>query len=176
MMKTSQSAEEIQLAREVSDAMSAELTQKIAAMGLNAISADQSLRATPGSIIITGAFVDIDEGNQAQRSVIGLGMGKSSLNSKVVVLTPSPSGDQELLAFDAHADSGDMPGAVVMGPAGAAAGAGTAAVTATNAAAGVVKGYKSASAHQAKAMADKRAAQLATYFAQQGWIDPSLAK
>ena len=176
MMQTTQSAEKIQLASEVSDALATELTQKIAAMGLNSIRADQSLRATPGSIIITGAFVDIDEGNQAQRSVIGLGMGKSSLDSKVVVLAPSPSGDQELLAFDAHADSGDMPGAVVMGPAGAAAGAGTAAVVATNAATGVVKGYKSASAHQAKAMAEKIAAQLATYFAQQGWIDPSLAE
>ena len=175
MMQTTQSAEKFQLAREVSDAMAAELTQKIAAMGLIAIRADQSLRATPGSIIITGAFVDIDEGNQAQRSVIGLGMGKSSLDSKVVVLAPSPSGDQELLAFDAHADSGDMPGAAVMGPAGAAAGAGTAAVIATNAATGTFKGYKSASAHQAKAMAEKIAAQLATYFAQQGWIDPSLA-
>jgi hypothetical protein len=40
MMQTSQSAEEIQLAREVSDVMSAELTQKIAAMGLNATPAD----------------------------------------------------------------------------------------------------------------------------------------
>jgi len=176
MKKTTQSAEKIQLAHEVSDALAAELTQKIAAMGLNSIRADQTLRANPGSIIIMGTFVDIDEGNQAQRSVIGLGMGKSSLDSKVVVLAPSLSGDQELLAFDAHADSGDMPGAVVMGPAGAAAGAGTAAVTATNATAGVVKGYKSASAHQAKAMADKIAAQLATYFAQQGWIDPSLAE
>jgi hypothetical protein len=176
MEQTTQSAEEIQLARELSDAMATELTQKIAAMGLNAIRADQSLRATPGSIIITGAFINIDEGNQAQRSVIGLGMGKSSLDSKVVVLAPSPSGDQELLAFNAHADSGDMPGAAVMGPAGAAAGASTAAVLGTNAATGVVKGYKSASAHQATAMAEKIAAQLATYFAQQGWINPNLAE
>jgi len=176
MMQTTQSAEETQVAREVSDAMASELTQKIAAMGLNPIRADQSLRATPGSIIITGAFVNINEGNQAQRSVIGLGMGKSSLDSKVLVLAPSLSGTQELIAFDAHADSGDMPGAAVMGPAGAAAGAGTAAVLATNAATGVVKGYKSASAHQAKAMAEKIAAQLATYFAQQGWINPDQAQ
>jgi hypothetical protein len=175
MKETTQSAEETQLAREVSDAMATELTLKIAAMGLNPIRADQTLRATPGSIIITGAFVNIDEGNQARRSVIGLGIGKSSLDSKVVVLAPSPSGDQELLSFDAHADSGDMPGAAVMGPAGAAAGAGTAAVIATNAATGAVKGYKSASAHQAKAMAEKIAAQLATYFARQGWINPELA-
>jgi hypothetical protein len=172
MKKTTQSAEEQQIAREVSDAMATELTQKIAAMGLNPVRATDSLRPTQGSIVITGAFVNIDEGNQARRSVVGLGMGQSSLDSKVVVLAPSASGDQELLSFDAHADSGDMPGAAVMGPAGAAAGAGTAAIVATNVATGAVKSYKSASAQQAKKMAENIAAQLATYFAQQGWINP----
>jgi hypothetical protein len=172
----SQTAEEIQLGREVADAMATELTQKIAALGLNPVRADQNLRVTPGSILITGYFVDIDEGNRLRRNVIGLGMGQSSLDSKVRVLAPSPSGYQELIAFDAHADSGDMPGAAVLGTAGAAAGAGTAAVIATNVAVGGVKSYKSASAEQAKKMADKIAAQLATYFAQQGWIDPSLAQ
>jgi len=172
----SQTAEEIQIGREVADAMATELWQKITNLGLNAVRAEQSLQVTPGSILITGYFVDIDEGNRLRRNLIGLGMGKSSLDSKVRVLAPSPSGYQELIAFDAHADSGDMPGAAVMGPAGAAAGAGTAAVLATNAVAGGIKSYKSASAQQAKKMADKIAAQLATYFAQQGWIDPSLAK
>ena len=172
----SQTAEEIQLGREVSDALATELTQKIADLGLYPVRADQSLQPAPGSILITGYFVDIDEGNRLQRNVIGLGMGKSYLDSKIRVLAPSPSGYKELIAFDAHADSGEMPGAAVMGPAGAAAGAGTAAVIATNAAIGGVKSYKSASAEQAKKMADKIAAQLATYFAQQGWIDPSLAQ
>jgi hypothetical protein len=171
-----QTAEEVQLGREVSDALATELTQKIAALGLYPVRADQSLRVTPGSILITGYFVDINEGNRLRRNAIGLGMGKSSIDSKVRVLAPSPSGYQELISFDAHADSGDMPGAAVMGPAGAAAGAGAAAVIATNAVAGGIKSYKSASAEQAKKMADKIAAQLATYFAQQGWIDPGLAK
>lgn len=172
----SQTAEEIQLGREVADAMATELWQKINNLGLNAIRADQSLQVNPGAILITGYFVDINEGNRLRRNVIGLGMGKSSLDSKVRVLGPSPSGYQELIAFDAHTDSGDMPGAAVMGPAGAAAGAGTAAVIATNATVGGIKSYKSASAQQAKKMADKIAAQLATYFAQQGWIDPALAQ
>jgi hypothetical protein len=172
----SQTAEEIQLGSEVSDALATELTQKIAALGLYPVRADQSLQPAPGSILITGYFVDIDEGNRLQRNVIGLGMGKSYLDSKVRVLAPSPSGYKELIAFDAHADSGEMPGAAVMGPAGAAAGAGAAAVIATNAVAGGIKSYKSASAEQARKMADKIAAQLAQYFAQQGWINPDLAK
>ena len=172
----SQAAEQIQLGREVSDAMATELTLKIANLGLNPIRADQSLQVTPGAILITGYFIDINEGNRLRRNVIGLGMGKSSLDSKVRVLVPTSSGYQELISFDAHADSGDMPGAAVMGPAGAAAGAGAAAVIATNAVVGGVKSYKSASAQQAVKMADKIAAQLAKYFAQQGWINPGLAQ
>jgi hypothetical protein len=172
----SQTAEEIQLGRQVSDSLATELTQKIQAMGLYPVRADQSLQPAPGSILITGYFVDIDEGNRLQRNVIGLGMGKSYLDSKIRVLAPSPSGYKELIAFDAHADSGEMPGAAVMGPAGAAAGAGTAAVIATNAVAGGVKSYRSASTQEAKKMADKIAAQLAQYFAQQGWINSSQAQ
>jgi hypothetical protein len=172
----SQTAEEIQLGRQVSDALAAELTTKIAALGLYPVRADQGLQPAQGSILITGYFVDIDEGNRLQRNVIGLGMGKSYLDSKVRVLVPSLSGYKELISFDAHADSGEMPGAAVMGPAGAAAGAGTAAVIATNAVAGGVKSYRSASTQEAKRMADKIAAQLAQYFAQQGWINPSLVQ
>lgn len=176
MNKTTQSAEEQQVAREVSDAMATELTQKIAAMGLNPVRADQTLRPTQGSIVITGAFVNIDEGNAAQRNVVGLGMGQSSLDSKVVVLAPSASGNQELISFDAHADSGSMPGAAVTAPVSAASGAATAATVATNVATGAVKTYKSASAQQAKKMAENIANQLAIYFAQQGWINPNSAK
>ena len=176
IQNNSQTAEEIQLGRQVSDALATELFQKISNMGLYPVRADPSLQPTPGSILITGYFVDIDEGNRLQRNVIGLGMGKSYLDSKIRVLAPTASGYEELIAFDAHADSGDMPGAAVMGPAGAAAGAGAAAVIATNAVAGGVKSYRSASTQEAKRMADKIAAQLAQYFAQQGWINPSLAQ
>jgi hypothetical protein len=175
-MESNQATEAAQLGTEVSDALATELTQKIAALGLHTVRADKSVRVTPGSILITGDFVSIDEGNRLRRNAIGLGMGKSSLDSKIRVLAPSPSGYQELISFDAHEDSGNMPGAAVMGPAGAAADAGTAAVIATNAVAGGIKSYKSASAQQAKKMADKIAAQLADYFAKQGWINPAVAQ
>lgn len=171
--KTSQSQEASQLAREVSDAMATELTQKIAALGLNAIRADQSTRVAPGAIIITGAFVNIDAGNSTRRNAVGLGLGQSSLDSSVSVLTPS---NQVLISFDAHADSGNMPGAAVTAPISAANEASTAAMVATNVASGGIKNYKSDSARQAKKMAENVAAQLATYFAQQGWINSSQAQ
>ena len=176
MENKDQTAEEIQLGREVADALATELTVKIANMGLNPLRATSNMPVTKGSILITGRFTKIDEGNRLRRNVIGLGMGQSSVDSAVSVLAPEATGLEEIIAFNAHADSGNMPGAAVMGPAGAAAGAGTAAVVATNAAMSGVKSYKSASAQQAKKIAEKIASELAKYFAQQGWIDPALAQ
>ena len=69
-----------------------------------------------------------------------------------------------------------MPGAVVLGPAGAAAGAGTAAVAATNVAKGAASVYKSDSANQASALADKITETLSSYFKEQGWINSDNAK
>jgi hypothetical protein len=63
-----------------------------------------------------------------------------------------------------------------MGPAGAATGANTGALVTTSVGISGVKSYKSASAQLAKGMADSIAAELKTYFAQQGWITSVLAK
>jgi hypothetical protein len=165
-----QTAEEMQLGREVADALTDELMRKIAALGMNPVRADKNTPIRRGSILISGRFVKIDEGNRLRRNVIGFGLGQSSLDSDVQVLAPSRSGLRELISFDAHADSGEMPGAAVMGPAGAAAGAGTAAVVATNAVAGGVKSYRSSAAQQAKQLADKITERLSDYFARQGWL------
>jgi hypothetical protein len=172
MRQGDQTAEELAVGREVADALATELVEKIQAMGLNPLRSDQNMPVNPGSILVTGHFLKIDEGNRLQRNAIGFGLGQSSVDCDVEVLAPMQTGLSPIASFSAHADSGDMPGAAVMGPAGAAAGAGTAAVLATNAAVSGVKSYKSSSAQQAKTLADKIAAQLQTYFAQQGWISP----
>lgn len=176
MENTSQTAEEIQIGHEVADALATELTVKIANMGLNPLRATSNMPISRGSVMVTGQFININEGNRLRRNMIGFGAGQSSVDAQVKVLAPGRSGLEEIIGFDAHADSGNMPGAAVTGPAGAAAGAGTAAVLATNAAMSGVKSYKSSSAQQAKDMAEKIASELARYFAQQGWIDPALAR
>lgn len=169
-------AEEIEIGNEVADALASELVAKIKELGLNALYAPASMTPTAGSLVVTGHFLDIDEGNRLRRNMIGFGAGKSSVDATVSVLAPGSSGFVEIIGFDAHADSGNMPGAAVTGGIGAAAGAGTAAVVATNAAVGGVKSYRSSSAQQAKKIAEKISGELARYFAQQGWIDPALAK
>lgn len=170
MKQANPTAEEMEVGREVADALATELVEKVRAMGLNPLRSDQNMPVNQGSILVTGHFLKIDEGNRLQRNAIGFGLGQSSVDCDVNVLAPMQSGLESIASFSAHADSGDMPGAAVMGPAGAAAGAGTAAVLASNAAVSGAKSYKSSSAQQAKALADKIADQLQAYFAQQGWI------
>lgn len=171
-----QTAEQMEIGREVADTLASELTSGLRALGLNAVRAGRGMPATADTILITGAFLNIDEGNKARRTLIGFGLGQSSLDTKVSVLAPSGTEYRELTDFDVHTDSGSMPGAAVMGPAGAAAGAGTAAVVATNVAMGAVKNYRSAAARQAKQQAEKIVAELSRYFAEQGWISPELVK
>jgi hypothetical protein len=162
--------EQLRIGREVADALATELTEKIAALGLKSLRADANMPVTDGSVLVTGRFVKIDEGNRLRRNAIGLGLGQSSLDSEVRVMAPTRSGLRELVAFEAHVDSGALPGAAILGPAAAAAGAGTAAVVATNVVTGAAKTYRSASAQLARQMADEILSELAQYFARQGWI------
>ncbi|MGZ8218347.1 DUF4410 domain-containing protein [Methylomagnum sp.] len=171
-----QTAEQMAIGRETADALATELTEGLKQLGFNAVRSTQNSPVTADTVLVTGAFGNIDEGNKARRSVIGLGLGKSSLDTKVSVLASGVGSYRELIGFDVHTDSGSMPGAAVMGPAGTAAGAGTAAVVATNAALGAAKSYRSASAQQAKQQADKIVSELSKYFLEQGWIGPGQAR
>jgi len=159
-----------ELSSEVIGALNKELIEKITALGITAVHAEQNQQSVQNEIIITGKFLKIDEGNVIRRNLIGLGAGQSSLDSKVIVLRATPQGIKEILSFSAHADSGNMPGAAVMGPAGVAAGAATAVVVGVNVAKGAATTYKSNSANQASALADKISEELQKYFQEQGWI------
>jgi hypothetical protein len=172
LANSNQTAEQIEIGREVSDALAEELTARIRALGFDTVRANPATPLVQNSLVIAGRFVNIDEGNRLRRTVIGLGAGQSSVDVTVSLFAPGRSGYRELATFDAHADSGNMPGAAVTGPAGAAAGASTAAVVATSAAMGVAKGYRSMSTQQARQIADKIVEELSRYFARQGWIAP----
>lgn len=154
-------AKEIQLQldhreREVSDAMATELEKKIAVLGLNPIRADQNSQMTSESIMVTINLNILDDLNESGKSR----NGQITLESKVSVLASLPSGNRELLALDIHSDRSNTARAWAVGLMGPIS-AGEAAVIATNVA---------ASTQQAKKMAEEIAAQLATYFAKQGWV------
>ncbi|HTW88469.1 MAG TPA: DUF4410 domain-containing protein [Candidatus Binataceae bacterium] len=121
-------------------------------------------------LVVDGEFTDISEGNRLHRLVIGFGAGASSLDTSVTVYSWTNTQYRKLLDFTTHAGSGKMPGAVVIGPAGAAAGAGTGTMVAANAAMGGAK----ISSSSLGVLADKTVKavvdQLAGYFAKRGWV------
>lgn len=160
------------LIKEVNTALTSELSEKLSAMGLAVERVSAGRQPQANELLLSGRFLEIEEGNAVRRNLIGLGAGQSTLDCEVHVTTRGSTGIRELLNFNAHADSGNMPGAAVMGPAGAAAGAGKAAVAAVNVAKGAATSYQSSSAHQATQIADKIRTELSSYFAKQGWATP----
>jgi Domain of unknown function (DUF4410) len=166
-----------QLAQEVSSSLADELVKQINGLGLPAQRATGETYVPANALVITGYFVDIDAGNKVRQLVIGLGAGKAKIDTQVQVLSPSGSGYRTLLEFKTHADSGEMPGAAVtMGAGAAAQGAVTAGMAAANVAVTGVKAYRTAMGAMASRSADKTAAYLSQFFANQGWISADKVK
>jgi hypothetical protein len=174
---TTENEREVAIAREVQNRMSEELVARIRDLGLPAQRAARGSGLPSGAVAVTGLFLNVDEGNRLQRTVLGFGTGQSKVDTKVELYAPSSGGPTKLLDFTTHADSGSMPGAVVTGAAGAAASGGmTAGVTAANMTASGVKGYRSQVEQMTARSADQAAAYLSQYFAKQGWIPQEKAR
>jgi len=119
---------------------------------------------------VEGVFNDISEGNRAQRMVIGLGRGQSVVDTAVRLYQYSSGNSAELMTFTTHADSGEMPGVGITGPAGAAAGGAAAAASlGVNVAAGGVKSVTSSTSYLADQSAKQIVTQVNNFASQQGW-------
>lgn len=161
------------LGDKVQNAFSTELVSRLNAMGLRAERAAANAPASPGDVKIVGAFLDVDQGNQLRRLVIGLGAGAAEVDAEVEVLQATPGRPIRIAQFSTHADSGEMPGAALtMGAGAAATGGVSVGLAAASAATSGVKAFRSQIEQMAGRSADKAADYLGRVFAQQGWIAP----
>ena len=158
-----------------------ELVEGIQNLGLPARRVSSSTLLPKGALGITGQFLDVDEGNKGARLVIGFGKGQSRVDIRVQLYgygldqssTEPETAPTKLLEFDTHADSGSMPGAIVTGPAGAAAAGGlTVSVAAANIGIGALKSYRSAMGQMTSRSAEQAVNFLSEYFFRHGWIRP----
>ena len=161
------------IGQDAANSFAEELVKRINNLGLPVERGQRGMPLPANALIISGQFLDVNEGNRLARTVIGLGVGQSTMDTQVQVYGPSSSGYHMILEFKTHADSGSMPGAAVTGPAGAAAAGGlTAGVAAANIAASGAKGYMSSVGPMASRSANQAADYLSQFFAQNGWISP----
>lgn len=170
--KQSRTEQEKAIGRAVANALSGNLVQEIWDMGLPAERMSGTLPGSGNIVLISGQFVSIDEGNQAERVIIGLGVGRTSVKTYTRVLDARGGSRKLLVEFQTDAASGYKPGMAETMGAGALAGhVGTAAAVGG----GLAIGSEAFSANveaDAKRTAKDIAKQLKDYFAYQGWVQP----
>jgi hypothetical protein len=106
------------LGRAASNALAEELVARLRKAGLPAQRSRGDPALTPTTLVITGKFLTIDEGNQTLRTLVGFGTGASHVKTRAQAWM-----DQQLVAEAViDAKSGRKPGAGVTVGAGAAAG------------------------------------------------------
>lgn len=169
---TAPAEDKIALGRAAARAASETLVQKLNAMGMPAVRATGMPISWSQSAIVEGQFVSLSQGNSTERDVIGLGLGRSSVQARVQLYEAVPGRLEKLETFTANAESGYKPGMAETMGAGAAAG--HLAVSAAVSVAGDVASEALSDSVKADAqrLAAKVAEQLQAYFVQQGWIQP----
>ena len=168
-------ARQSEIARNVSETLTANLIHGIRQRGFTVEVIKQSTLVDHNDLIIEGQFLSVDEGSPLRRLVIGFGSGASKLETHVQVYRGSAR--QKLMEFATLADSGKLPGVVATLPVGTLAPTG---VGVSIAAGSAVSTRMNITPSQVTSMAASSAEQavrfLFEFFSQQGWIEANRAK
>ncbi len=166
------SEDELEVARELGESVSTELTKDIVDMGLPAFRAATQPPAKPGDLVIKGYFLTVDEGSTFKRVVIGFGAGSAELKTFVEGYQMTEYGLRRLGSGEIESGSfGGTPGMVIpiattiitANPIGLVVGG---AVKVGQEIAGTTKIQASG-----KRTADLIAEELRPKFEEQGWIE-----
>jgi hypothetical protein len=167
---TPRSQQEMQVGHQVADAIANNLVTEIRDLGLPAERGSGLPAGTANAVLITGQLVSIDQGNQAERVVIGLGAGRSDVRAQVQVFELTPTSTKLIDTIEVDAKSGLTPGmAETMGM-----GALTGHLLVSTLVSGGVQVATETMSDTVVADADRAAKgiakQLSSLFTQQGWI------
>jgi uncharacterized protein DUF4410 len=170
---TSPNADQLKLGQEVVETLSDELVKRIRLLGLAAERAAAGTKAEPGTVVIEGQFVSIDEGSRTKRLVVGFGAGRSVVKTTAEVYVGGPGGPVLAQTFETEAKSAPTPGLVAGGPALAA---GRAAVAGAVAVVKIGTETRKGVAADAERTAEELAKRLGEFFVAQGWIPQGALK
>jgi hypothetical protein len=167
---TADSQQEQQVGHAVANALAKRLVSDIQDMGLYAERAAGPVPPTGIDVLILGQLVSIDQGNEAERVIIGLGAGRSDVEARVQVYESTAGRRIPIETMQGTAKSSLMPGAAETLGVGGLTGhlLVSAAITAGSQVANQTLSANVES--EAARLADKVADQLKVLFATQGWI------
>jgi hypothetical protein len=168
-----QNLDQLKLGQEAAAVLSEELAKQITVLGFPSERAPAGKRAEPGTMVVEGQFVSVDEGNRFTRLVIGFGAGATHLKTLAQVYVGTPGGPVLAQTFETESKSAPTPGLVAGGPALAA---GRVVVAGAVAATKVVSQSRTGIAAEAEHTAEELGKRLAEFFAAQGWIPLEAAR
>ena len=172
MHKEPRTEQERAIGRQVADALAIHLVKEIGALGIPASRASRTASITNGVLILKGQFISVDEGNQAERVIIGLGLGRTDVRALVEAYDYNNGNKVLLEKFGVNAKSGDKPGmSETMGVGAIAGHLATSAVVSTGLAVGSEEFAANVDA-DADRTAKAIAKQLKYVYIGQGWLQP----
>jgi hypothetical protein len=163
----------IALGHDVATALAERLSGELHEQGFVVERRRRGTPVGPHELAIDGEFLDVAEGDQTKRLVIGFGAGAAKVDTSVHVTY----GRTRMLDFRTHADTGKMPGAAATLGAGAAyEGVVTGTAIASSAVTGGYKEYQSQVERMSARSAKQAAHYLSQLFGREGWIAPDRVK
>lgn len=167
---TADGTQEKQVGHAVADALAKHLVSSISEMGLFAERASGPVPTAGTDVLILGQLVSIDEGDAAERMIIGLGAGRSDVQAHVQVYETIAGRNVPVESMTGSAKSSLMPGAAETMGVGALTGH-LLVSTAITAGSQIANQTLSANVDsEAARLGDKVADQLQQLFLEQGWI------
>lgn len=169
---TPRTAQELQVGHMVARTIAETIVADIQTMGLSAQRAWGAPRAWGRNVVVEGQLVSINEGNEAERIAIGLGVGASSIQAHTQLYATTPSGLEPLEKFTSDVKSAPAPGMAETMGAGAIAGHLLASAAVSSGMQAANQYFGSSAEAEAKRTGKAIAQQLEGYFQMQGWIAP----
>jgi hypothetical protein len=170
---TPRTTQELELGHKVARIISDELVSEINAMGLPAKRAWGAPSSWERALVVEGQLLSVDQGNMAERITIGLGAGRSDVESRVQLYAATQSGLERLETFTTTMKSGYMPGMAETMGAGAIGGHLAVSALASGALHGAGEKFSADVEAEAKRTAKAIGTQLRGYFETQGWVPPA---
>ena len=107
---TPRTEQELQVGHQVADAIANNLVIEIRDLGLPAQRGRGLPSGMQNAVLVTGQLVSIDQGNEAERVVIGLAAGRSDVRAQVQVFELTPTSTKLIDTIEVDAKSGLQPG------------------------------------------------------------------
>jgi len=167
---TAQTAEQIDMGRQLGAQIAKELVADIQGMGLPAQEGTPGSSPQIGDIVIRGYLVSVVQGSAAERLVIGFGSGASELTTAVEGFQVTPQGLRKLGSGTVEAGGSKTPGAALPAAVAIASGNPVGLIVSSGM---KIYGEESGSSKvegRAKQTAGEIADQLKIRFQQEGWI------